>query len=263
MFVYKITNTVNDRVYIGLTTGSIAKRWREHCCSANIDVDKPLYRAMRKHGIDKFSIHVIYTTDSVDDLRAAEIRFIDEFKAHTKDNGYNLTDHGFCHGRTNQLRGSQTHNAKLTEEIVAFIRNPMHWDKNNATVLEMVKAQFGFDGARDTIRDARRGDIWKHLNDRHPPVKVTQGSRKSPMTAAHKATAIAILKANHAKAVQKAAEIRRNKRGANAKLSEEKVKEIFYSPLSLLKTAEKHGVSKKMVLLIKQRKAHVYLTKGL
>ncbi len=263
MFVYKITNTVNDRVYIGLTTGSIAKRWREHRCAANIDVDKPLYRAMRKHGIDKFSINVIYTTDSIDDLRAAEIRFIDEFKAHAKDNGYNLTDHGFCHGRTNQLRGSQAHNSKLTEEMVAFIRNPIHWDKSNAAVLEMVKEQFGFDGARDTIRDARRGDIWKHLDAQYPPVRTGQGSRQPVMTGERKEAAISLLRANHAKAVQKAAELRKNKRGANAKLPEETVKEIFYSPLSLLKTAAKYGVSKKMVLLIKQRKAHVYLTKGL
>lgn len=263
MYVYKIINTVNDRVYIGLTTGSIAKRWREHRCAANIDVDKPLYRAMRKHGIDKFSIHVIYTTDCVEDLRAAEIRFIDEFKAHAKDNGYNLTDHGFCHGKTNQPSGEDLYNAKLTEEIVAFIRNPIHWDKSNAVILEMVKEQFGFDGARDTIRDARRGDLWKHLDDQYPPVRTGQGSRQPVMTGKRKEAAISLLRANHAKAIQKSAGLRKNKRGANAKLPEETVKEIFYSPLSLLKTAAKYGVSKKMVLLIKQRKAHVYLTKGL
>ena len=64
-------------------------------------------------------------------------------------------------------------------------------------------------------------------------------------------------------ALAKLSDMRRGKRGANAKLPEQTVKDIFYSPLSLLKTAEQFGVSKKMVLLIKQRKAHVYLTKEL
>lgn len=262
MFVYKITNTVNDRVYIGLTTGPLKVRWRQHLSAAKKDVDKPLYRAMRKHGIDNFSIHVIYTTDSIDDLRAAEIRLIAEFKAHVNNGGYNLTDHGFEHGRANQPSGEALYNSKLTEEMVAFIRNPIHWDKSNAAVLEMVKEQFGFDGARDTIRDARRGDIWKHLDDQYPPVRTGQGSRGA-LTEYRRVISTEVLKSNHAKAIQKSAELRKNKRGANAKLPEETVKEIFYSPLSLLKTAEKYGVSKKMVLLIKQRKAHVYLTQGL
>lgn len=262
MYVYKIINTVNDRVYIGLTTGPLKVRWRQHLNAAKKDVGKPLYRAMRKHGIDKFSIHVIYTTDCVEDLRAAEIRLIPEFKAHVNDGGYNLTDHGFEHGRANQPSGEDLYNAKLTEEIVAFIRNPIHWDKSNAAVLEMVKEQFGFDGARDTIRDARRGDIWKHLDDQYPPVRAGQGNR-GVVTEYRKAVSTEVLKINHAKAIQKSAELRKNKRGVHARLAESTVKEIFYSPLSLLKTAEKYGVSKKMVLLIKQRKAHVYLTKGL
>jgi len=263
MFVYKITNTVNDRVYVGLTTGSLRKRWREHKCSANTNVDKPLYRAMRKHGVDKFSIHLLYKATSLGDMREAELQFMAELNAHTADGGYNLTDHGFSHGRTNQPVGEETHNAKLTEEMVAFIRDPAHWDKPNSVVLEMVQRRFGAEIARDTVRDARRGDAWKYLNDKYPPVKVGQGTRKQPMTEERKAQAKRILDAHRAEALKKLAESKRGKRGLNAKLPEQTVKDIFYSPLSLLKTAAQFGVSKKMVLLIKQRKAHVYLTKEL
>ena len=56
MFVYKITNKVNPRVYVGLTVCTLEKRWREHRSAANTGVEKPLYRAMRKHGIENFSI---------------------------------------------------------------------------------------------------------------------------------------------------------------------------------------------------------------
>lgn len=261
--VYKISNTANDRLYVGLTTGSLQKRWREHKCAANTNVDKPLYRAMRKHGIDNFKIDLLYTAASLEDMRAAELRFIQELKAHANDGGYNLTDHGFQHGSVNAARGERSGAAKLTEEIVAFVRNPEHWDKSNAAMLELVQKTFGFDGARDTLRDARRGDGWKHLDKKHPPVKVIQGSRQLPKTEEQKAKLRAQLAAMHSFAVAKNAQLRAGKRGPNAKLSEETVKSVFYSPLSLLKTAAQYGISKKMVLLIKQRKTHVYLTKDL
>lgn len=261
MIVYMITNTVNDRVYVGLTSGSLDKRWREHCCAANTNVDKPLYRAMRKHGVDKFSIHKIYDATSIDDMREAEIRFIAQLKAHVNNGGYNLTDHGFAYGRADQLQGEQMYNATLTEEMVAFIRSPEHWNKTNAEVLEMMRERFAFDGARDTIRDARRGSSWKHLDNKYPPVKAGQGKRKPPLSDERKAQVKELLSRHHTQAIQASAESRKGKRGNHAKLPEQTVKDIFYSPLSLLKTAEQFGVSKKMVLLIKQRKAHVYLTK--
>lgn len=263
MLVYKITNTVNDRVYVGLTVGPLKVRWRQHLCAARKDEDKPLYRAMRKHGVENFSIHTIYEATSIEDLRQAEIRLIAELKAHVNDGGYNLTDHGHKHGSASLLKGEQLYNATLTEEIVAFIRDPQHWDKANSQVLDMVKERFGFQGARDTLRDARRGDAWKHLNNKYPPIKTGQGKRKPPMTEEQKEQARQTLAAYRTEAHTKLSDMRRGKRGANAKLPEQTVKDIFYSPLSLLKTAAQFGVSKKMVLLIKQRKTHVYLTKEL
>lgn len=263
MLIYKITNTVNDRVYVGLTTCALEKRWREHRCAANTDVDKPLYRAMRLHGIDKFSIEVIYEAQSLEELRAAELRLIKELKAHVNDGGYNLTDHGYTYGNTSVARGEASGNAKLTEDAVAFIRDPAHWDKSNAQVLVMAEERFGLNVARDTVRDARRGDIWKHLNAKYPPVKVKQGARQAPMSPERRAQAKETLNAYRADGLKKLTEMRKGKRGSNARLPEQTVRDIFYSSLSLLKTAAQFGVSKKMVLLIKQRKAHVYLTKDL
>lgn len=263
MLIYKITNTANDRVYVGLTTCALEKRWREHRCAATKNVAKPLYRAMRLHGIDKFSIEAIYEAQSIEELRAAELRLIKELKAHVNDGGYNLTDHGYAHGKVNQPTGEKLYNAKLTEAAVAFIRDPLHWDKSNAQVLAMVAERFGLSVARDTVRDARRGDIWKHLNDKYPPVKVPQGTRIPPKTEAQKAKARQVLDMHRPEAIRKQVEARKGKRGNNARLSEQTIKDVFYSPLSLQKIASQFGISKRMVLLIKQRKAHVYLTKDL
>ena len=223
MLVYKITNTVNDRVYVGLTVGPLKVRWRQHLCAARKDEDKPLYRAMRKHGAENFSIHQIYEAASIEDLRQAEIRLIAELKAHVNDGGYNLTDHGHKHGTFEQSSGEDRYNATLTDEIVAFIRDPQHWDKANSQVLDMVKERFGFQGARDTLRDARRGDAWKHLNDKYPPIKTGQGKRQPPMTEARKAQVRHLLDVYRAKSLEKLAESKHGKRGPNARLPEQTV----------------------------------------
>ena len=63
-YIYKITNQINGKVYIGQTSKiDPTKRWNEHR-HAVIDPDqreRPLYRAMRKYGIDNFKFEVIET----------------------------------------------------------------------------------------------------------------------------------------------------------------------------------------------------------
>lgn len=58
MYVYKISNTVNNFVYVGLTAREPQKRWKEHLYSAK-KLNRRLYRAMRKHGIENFQFEVI------------------------------------------------------------------------------------------------------------------------------------------------------------------------------------------------------------
>ena len=33
--IYKITNQINGKIYIGQTIGTLSKRWREHCFEAS------------------------------------------------------------------------------------------------------------------------------------------------------------------------------------------------------------------------------------
>ncbi len=262
MFVYKISSPLTPRVYVGLTTGTLQKRWREHLCAARYGNQKPLYCAMRKYGMDSFTIELLYTATSIEDMREAEIRYIAELKSHAFENGYNLTDHGYRHGNVGSVFGEQQHHAVLTEALVRYIRDPDHRTKSNKILLAEVQELFSVSCSRDAVRDARRGDTWTHLNAECPPLHIGQGNNKS-VSVDGLAKSISALKDNHAAAVKKAAELRVGKRGANAKISEDTVREVFFSPLSLLKTAEEFGMSKKMVLLIKQRKAHRYLTEVL
>ena len=264
MYVYKLTNKVNGMLYIGITTCSLAKRWREHKCAAKSGLDTPLYRAMRKYGIDAFDMVLIHEGKTREEIQSMEKHFIAELGTYVRvGKGYNLTLGGEGEGKIVRKVGEEAHSAVLTEEIVAFIRNPELWDRSNRELVDLVEEAFGQEVNIGTLKSARQGKGWKHLNDKYAPIIVKKGTRQAPWTDERKeAVKQHFIKIRpKAIAAQKIAIV--GKRGKNAKLSEQTVKDIFYSPESLNKTASKYGVSKKMVLLVKQRKTHVYLTKDL
>lgn len=91
MFVYKITNDKNNKVYIGQTIRPIAQRFERHINDAlNNVLDTHFARAIRKYGRDSFSIEVIDTAINQDELNQKEqywIRYYDSVQS-----GYNETD---------------------------------------------------------------------------------------------------------------------------------------------------------------------------
>jgi group I intron endonuclease len=60
--IYKITNKINGKCYIGQSQ-HIEKRWTDHKTASHNQNDKgyeyPLYRAFRKYGIDNFTFEII------------------------------------------------------------------------------------------------------------------------------------------------------------------------------------------------------------
>lgn len=86
MFIYKITNKINNKVYIGKTSRSILIRFKEHVRESKYG-NRPLHRAMRKYGIENFSVELLYEARNEDELNSKEIEFISQIS----DNNYNIT----------------------------------------------------------------------------------------------------------------------------------------------------------------------------
>ena len=89
-YIYKITNDINDKIYIGKTLYSIEKRWKEHCMDRTKEEAKnrPLYKAMNKYGKEHFHIEVVEECDE-EILSMREIYWIETY--HSYSNGYNAT----------------------------------------------------------------------------------------------------------------------------------------------------------------------------
>ena len=87
-YIYKISNNINNKIYIGKTNLTIEKRFKEHCSDAFKDRNekRPLYAAMRKYGIENFSIEKIEETNNPEERETYWIEYYGSFK-----NGYNAT----------------------------------------------------------------------------------------------------------------------------------------------------------------------------
>lgn len=88
--IYKITNDINNKVYIGKTECSLEKRFAEHCKDSQKreEEKRPLYAAMRKYGINHFSIELIEECD-IEIVSLREQYWIGFYKGYTE--GYNAT----------------------------------------------------------------------------------------------------------------------------------------------------------------------------
>jgi hypothetical protein len=96
--VYVIHNLVNDKEYAGQTIRGYLVRFAEHVYAAFVlKSRKPLYRAMRRDGIENFSVEVTWT-GAENQLNAAERRTIRQRKTFRGTGwGYNLTTGGGQH----------------------------------------------------------------------------------------------------------------------------------------------------------------------
>ena len=93
MIVYKVTNQINDKIYIGQTIRSLSDRWSQHIVDRN-KFDYPLYRAIRKYGKDNFTCELLETANSIEELNKKEHDAIVNFNSMDKNIGYNILPGG-------------------------------------------------------------------------------------------------------------------------------------------------------------------------
>ena len=85
-YIYKITNNINGKIYIGKTEFSVEKRFREHCLDYKKErfEKRPLYSAMNKYGIENFSVETIEETDNPEEREKYWIEYFGSFKTAAK-----------------------------------------------------------------------------------------------------------------------------------------------------------------------------------
>ena len=107
MWIYKISNTQNDKVYIGQTIRPIEQRFHRHINDAlNNNLDTHFARAIRKYGAECFYVEEIDSANTQEELNQKEqywIRFYNSVEE-----GYNETDALYkCGGNTYQSKSKE------------------------------------------------------------------------------------------------------------------------------------------------------------
>lgn len=161
--VYKITNDVNDKVYIGATHFSLDKRWKEHLRDSkkSSECNRPLYKAINEFGACHFNIFPIENC-SDDILYEREKYWVEYYDAFN--NGYNAT-----YGGTGKLCVDY-------QKIVDIYLNV----KNEDTVAQILGVDKGT--VRTALREnnveiASSGEVKRNNNQKRIQMNSINGER--------------------------------------------------------------------------------------
>lgn len=104
--IYKYTNLVNGKIYIGQTITTIEYRDKKHLSQLNDNTY--FHKALKKYGRENFSLEIVEDNISIEKLDDKEKYYIDMFDSfYTTGKGYNLTQGGKWGSGTQKLTISQ------------------------------------------------------------------------------------------------------------------------------------------------------------
>lgn len=153
--IYRITNLINGKVYIGQSK-NIRRRWKEHRNRYNRSSDHqhdcPLYKAMRKYGLQNFQFN-IECLCSPEELDVKEIEYIEKYSSYKEDRGYNLTLGGYTHFKGNKITKEQA------QGIIELLKNP---------VLSQTDIAKEYNVTQQLISSINIGESWSQPNVSYP-----------------------------------------------------------------------------------------------
>ena len=155
-YIYKITNQLNNKCYIGQTT-DYKRRFQEHKnLGYSIEENKLLYYAIKKYGIENFSFEVIEDkTSKYNEREKYWIQYYDSFE-----NGYNMTEGGEEPPLNIGINSPfVTHTEEEIEKIKQLLRDTKIQYKYIATM---------FDYDSSTIERINYGKLWRNDSEAYP-----------------------------------------------------------------------------------------------
>ena len=229
--IYKITNKVNQKVYIGQSC-DIHRRWLEHIRAGQPDkyagkgerdTNTPIHKAMQKYGIDNFKLEILQECKR-EELNHLEKSFILEYKKQRIEL-YNLSEGGQdAIGAKGELHSQ----AKLTQKEVDQIKDLL---KNSDKTYNEILQLFPSIKSKSMISLINQGHNWKDDKETYPLRKTYFGTKGE-----------------------------KNKNSLFTNEEVMKIREEYVDPKTTSRTlAEKYGVSINTMRSILQGKSYKFL----
>jgi group I intron endonuclease len=165
--IYKITNKINNKIYIGQTIRTLNKRIDEYkkTLKKGILFNDYLHKAFQKYGFDSFLFTVIEDIDSIDELNEKEIFYIKKYNSNHRAFGYNIQPGG--------------RNAKLSEETKKKMSLSRKGKKQNENWVKNRIAEKGSTNAKKYGKP-KTDEEKKYLSENSP--KHWSGKKRSEET---------------------------------------------------------------------------------
>ena len=116
-YIYKITNQLNDKVYIGQSRKP-DYRWYQHRSHAKGDKSPQyIHHAMAKYGIDNFKFEIIDVGLNQWHADCLELNYIKTYDSQNKEKGYNIKAGGNVSPHSEETKQKQSEATLLQIEI--------------------------------------------------------------------------------------------------------------------------------------------------
>lgn len=149
--VYKATNIVTGKVYVGQTIVGLRARKNKHINDALVDRDNNhFHNSIKKHGKNKFEWEIIDYAESKKELNDLEIHYIKQLKSFEA--GYNLTEGGG--GMTNYVI-TEEHRKNLSESHKGY----KHTDEQRRKISKALTGRPVSEYTRKLISESNKGKI--------------------------------------------------------------------------------------------------------
>lgn len=166
--IYKVTNIINSKIYIGQTKRTLEKRRYFHLYeSKHTRLDFHFYRAIKKYGQENFLWETIDKAFSREELLDKEIYWIKFYNSSHIDSGYNMTNGGEGFGSpTDQVKKSMGRNMVLE-------KNPFYGKvhtENSRYLMAVANSNRKHNPHSDITKQKIRDAHLSHKNKKRPIV---------------------------------------------------------------------------------------------
>lgn len=174
-YIYLFRNNLNNKCYVGQTV-DFESRLAQHLYSAEHDSSCHIHRAIRKYGIENFSVSIL-EEPKISELDEREIFWIKNYDSYNS--GYNMT----LGGEGNRgYKMTEIDKKKISEASKKNWANPEYREKVISALTGQVRDQ-EFKNRLSKIMSGRPGRVWteeqkKKLSSRNKGRVVSEETKK-------------------------------------------------------------------------------------
>lgn len=125
MLIYKLTNNINNKIYVGQTTNSLEKRFSWHCAPSALKNNMLISKAINKYGRESFKTEILEECLSIDQMNKREVYWIRHLDSGNNKVGYNIKLGGFNFLRSESLKAKICASLQASEKF----KNRKIWNK--------------------------------------------------------------------------------------------------------------------------------------